>query len=1675
MKVRTRKLISILCVLALVVGLVPMTVSAEFMPGEVAEIPLGDEGMTPALELTTDDGWAGLDEIGTQPEEPAQLLDANPDYIHNFTTDGTTTAGIYTGIAGKTASDAKYGLPMTYGDLKLTSALKMESSTSVKFNAPEAGTMILVFSTPGKKVKLDGTSNTIPSDGILRWSVTAGGHEVTKDTTNTALAYMEFQGSCPGHEYTDATKVKEIKAATCTEAGEQVRLCIHCGAENTATETIPALGHDFAGRYTQTKAPTCASDGVETATCSRCDAVDTKTIPATGAHEWEDGKCKNCGLTQGQTPCENHTMEEQTGTPATCTTPGEKVEKCSVCGMTITTPIAALGHDWTGEWVQTKDPTCKVVGEETLTCKRAGCGQTQKRDVAKLPHTDADGNGNCDDCGTKLGEPLKGAGGWLETMYVETDQFKVEDVAEVSWTGAMNGSMGPGNRFGYDMDYLVRTLNGKTRIDIPGVRAGDYTLSVTTAAGTTYTASVTVKAHDRSGYAHWNYTEGVGAYRDDGILKDEAIVLYVTEENKNTVALDTPDGTHVEGIGNILNSVGQESSENPGFCKRTSGNSVYWGIANDNQNVLKKLADRNIPLVVRIVGNVSSTHPAPKEGGIDGLTAYDSYDYGGSPGDNGSMARMKDCKNITIEGIGPDACMDGWGIHFMASGANPTYGKNFEMRNIAFRNVPEDAVGMEGIQSGSALTAPVTHCWVHNCEFYKPSISPAAESDKSEGDGACDFKRGEYFTMSYNIFDGCHKTTLLGSSDSSLQWNVTFHHNWNKSVQARSPLGRQANVHIYNNLYENQSDYALNTRANCYIFSEYNTFSNCKNATAVEGGAIKSYNDVYASSTLQNKGSPATIVTDRNQVVSSSNIYPSFELNPKFSYIPDGDYLLDPSVGLARQNIMAYGGTMKAAADMVKPEDIDASTVKPQRTKPTTPVELPYDKDMTGAPTTANGVKDNIVFNISSISGSTVTFGKDTVGQHIMFKTDKVTDMTMTPGGTDSISLVNEYGATVATDGETAKNCPPGIYYIQPTNIQPDKNGGDAAYKQGKLTRLKITEVTNPPAAVTHTHSYTQEGEVVRVATCQTEGAKKWLCPNCPENSFITKPIPVTDHVDTNPGDGFCDVCGLEMSIITPDDPSKPKIPVTSVTVSPKTLNLLQGETAELTATILPSDATNKAVAYSSSDTTVATVGTKGVVTAKGPGTCTITVKASDNKQDTMTVTVTGVTREQFTFNAVEQGAQPADSTPAANGMKVGDADYFTVKGTNAVWRTKNKDTDKTTASLQIGSQESSSLTFTVPANSQANVVISFASTGSSNTSAVALLNAAGERELSTDAASLGYVKGTSGGKVSYEGLPAGTYTIVVPKNVNPRDVGLEKWADPTNTSDPSNPNNRGARITTVNVIQITSSGEIDPKPITAINFAQTSLNLTVGDVYTLAYTLTPSDASRPILDWASSNTEVARVNKGIIRANAPGETIITAKSYSGVVASCRVNVKLDPSQMVHITKITIVGADKVATEGEITMAADVEPENATCKVVWSVDDPTIARIDENGQLWGLKDGIVTVTASAEHEGYDAKATKQVIVGEGAPLNTMDGESKELGWRYVPPIGNASTGTLTITGMSAEDTVLAATYDANGRMTGVVELTVSEATARISKSAARLKLFWVNTLEQPMCEVAIAK
>ena len=617
--------------------------------------------------------------------------------VHDFTANGTSSS-FYT-IAGNLSTSKG---TVNYAGEVLTQCLKMESATSIGFNASSAGKLTLVFAEPAATVKVDGTKYTSSGDGIITVDVASGSHTITKaDSAN--LFYMVYSGD---------------------------------GSAPVVTTT--------------SKAPS------------------------------------------GQTTT---TTTKPIGTNPPAVTPGD----------------------------------IKVVY----------------------------------------------AGGWNEMAYVVCSGLSDADVKGVSYSGAASGTL-----TGEDFEYLVRDTDAGLRVDLLGLKPGTYSITLETTKGTVTQPGIVVGEQDRSGYAHFNYNEGVGAYTDGGTLKANAKVLYITDENKDTVTLTSKDGTSVTGIGNILNSVGQDTG---------NGKTSNGGTPNSNKGIIKKIAEDGTPLVIRIVGNVT----AP-----EGLTEYDSTGNGGSVGDNGFMARMKSGKNITIEGVGNDATVNGWGFHFMAESAAPELGKSFEVRNIAFRNVPEDCIGFEGVQEGTNLTASIERCWVHNCEFYVPHISNPAESDKAEGDGACDFKRGQYFTNSYCYYEGYHKTNLVGSSDTSLQYHLTYHHNYWKNCESRGPLARQADIHMYNNVFDGQSSYCASVRANSYIFSEYNAYVNeCKDPVLLKsGGVFKSYNDARLS---LKKGASyeGTDVSSRSEKVSNNNKFSDFDTNSSVSYIPSGAYQITEQTG----------------------------------------------------------------------------------------------------------------------------------------------------------------------------------------------------------------------------------------------------------------------------------------------------------------------------------------------------------------------------------------------------------------------------------------------------------------------------------------------------------------------------------------------------------------------------------------------------------------------------------------------------------------------------------------------------------------------------------------------------------------------------------------------------------
>lgn len=132
MKTGMKRMVSALCVLALLLGLAPMTLAA------------GETG-----------------------------------YVHNFTTDSKASS-FYT-ITGNLSTSKG---TVSYNGLTLTQCLKMESSTNVAFTAPAAGTLTLVFVETGATAKVDDTKKTA-SNGIITVDVAKGAHTITKaDTAN---------------------------------------------------------------------------------------------------------------------------------------------------------------------------------------------------------------------------------------------------------------------------------------------------------------------------------------------------------------------------------------------------------------------------------------------------------------------------------------------------------------------------------------------------------------------------------------------------------------------------------------------------------------------------------------------------------------------------------------------------------------------------------------------------------------------------------------------------------------------------------------------------------------------------------------------------------------------------------------------------------------------------------------------------------------------------------------------------------------------------------------------------------------------------------------------------------------------------------------------------------------------------------------------------------------------------------------------------------------------------------------------------------------------------------------------------------------------------------------------------------------------------------------------------
>ncbi len=156
-------------------------------------------------------------------------------------------------------------------------------------------------------------------------------------------------------------------------------------------------------------------------------------------------------------------------------------------------------------------------------------------------------------------------------------------------------------------------------------------------------------------------------------------------------------------------------------------------------------------------------------------------------------------------------------------------------------------------------------------------------------------------------------------------------------------------------------------------------------------------------------------------------------------------------------------------------------------------------------------------------------------------------------------------------------------------------------------------------------------------------------------------------------------------------------VPVTGITVSPSTLTLNKNETSTLTATITPQNATNKSVTWNSSNTSIATVSSSGLITAIEPGIVTITgTSSAPDISDNCVLTVTDQTVENYTLTTLTIGTGSIELSPSGGSYAPGTSVTLTaVAGTGYQFSTWSGDATSTSTSVTITMDANKSVTAT--------------------------------------------------------------------------------------------------------------------------------------------------------------------------------------------------------------------------------------------------------------------------------------------------------------------------------------------------------------------------------------------
>ncbi len=321
-------------------------------------------------------------------------------------------------------------------------------------------------------------------------------------------------------------------------------------------------------------------------------------------------------------------------------------------------------------------------------------------------------------------------------------------------------------------------------------------------------------------------------------------------------------------------------------------------------------------------------------------------------------------------------------------------------------------------------------------------------------------------------------------------------------------------------------------------------------------------------------------------------------------------------------------------------------------------------------------------------------------------------------------------------------------------------------------------------------------------------------------------------------------------------------VDVTGISLDRTSSTLKKGWYTTLTATVYPSDATDKTVTWTTSDSSVATV-SNGTITAVSGGTAIITAETSNGMADTCVVTVTvpataislnktSATIEKGKYETLTATVSPSDTTDTVT------------------WTTSNSSV-ATVSNGEVTAISSGTATIT-------------AKTSNSKTATCKVTVTVPATNISLNKTSATIEKG------KYETLTA---------TVSPSDTTDTVTWTTSNSSVATVLNGEVTAVSggTATITAKTSNGIIAickvtvKSPVTSISLNKTTTTVEKGQYETLTAIVSPSDATDQTITWTTSDSKVATVSNGKVTAVSRGTAIITAVSSNGKKAECKVTV----------------------------------------------------------------------------------------------------------------------------------------------------------------------------------------